>query len=95
MYKLNLTEIELRKQAVDETKDHIVHAKNGLVIDNDTKNDKRKSKSDYSGNKEENEKPKRFITVNAIKRRKINISAKKNSSYESQNVSGTFIDRLK
>lgn len=93
MYKLNLTEIELRKKTVDETKDHVVHAKNGVVIDNNTKNDKRKDSGNYTTDAEK--KPKRFITVNAVKRKRIDIKAKKNSSYEMENVSGTFIDKLK
>ena len=33
MYKLNLTEIELRKKTIDETKDNMVHTKNNVLID--------------------------------------------------------------
>jgi len=93
MYKLNLTEVELRKKTVDETKDHVVHTKNNVVIDNNVKDNSKKES--YEKSKVVEKKSQRYITVDAVKSEKMQIKAKRDSDFAGEEIIGTFIDKLK
>ena len=93
MYKLNLTEIELRKKTIDETKDNVVHTKNNVLIDNNVKDDSKRNKYDDKNNRKQSNK--KYITVDAVKSEKVEVEAQKDEVFVGEKVSGTFIDRLK
>ena len=94
MYKLNLTEIELRKKTIDETKDNIVHTKNNVLIDNDVKDENKQTKYNQNNSKKQLNEAK-YITVDAVKRERVEVNAQKDKEFAMEKVSGTFIDSLK
>ncbi|NLK23492.1 MAG: hypothetical protein GX309_05800 [Clostridiales bacterium] len=94
MYKLNLTEIELRKKTIDKTKDNMVHTKNNVLIDNDVKDNSKKNEYNKKNSEKKRNKA-RYITVDAVKCEKVEVNVQKDNDFVVEKPTGTFIDSIK
>lgn len=87
-----MTEFEIRRQIREDSKDDKVHRKKDISVNNDLKDENKKS-AEYG--KQEKSSNKRYITIEAKKNQEITIEAEKDGGYDKGLPSGIYIDKMK
>lgn len=91
MFRLNMTEFEIRRQIREDSKDDKVHRKKDISVNNDLKDENKKS-AEYE--KKEKSSNKRYITIEAKKNQEITIEAEKDEANNRTIPAGIYIDKM-
>ena len=86
-----MTEFEIRRQIKEDSKDDKVHRKKDISVNNDLKDENKKS-AEYD--KQEKSSNKRYITIEAKKNQEITIEAEKDEGNNKAIPAGIYIDKM-
>lgn len=88
MFKLNMTEFEIRRKIGEDTKDNKVHRRQKISIKNHLKD--KDNKPDLN---KDNKSSKKYFTIEAKKIEKIVIEAQRDEDINKEIESGIYIDK--
>lgn len=90
MYKLNNTEIDIRRRIGEDIKDDYVHRKGEIYVNTRVRGEN--EKDNQSINKQRKEK-KKYLTIDGSKDKNIVVDAEKEEDYFGDSGKGNLIDK--